>query len=233
MTHGQFLNAVALGQLTPGPVTQTVASSATPQEGFRARCSPRSWAFAPSFSPSCSAQRACSGCWSTRGCLAFLGGATPAAGRAIIGSAAPLAAALAETRQRCCCTCCGGGRPPGARPWRRPDAPARGCSRPRRRFWRADPPLIDAEDGSALVGSPAKVHNAFTRSFPLGHKNSHFAENSVVVMTSRGITRDEAMAGAVSRVESALPLDRVTAFTPWRPASARSARVCHAAAGGL
>ncbi|PPK63212.1 chromate transporter [Actinokineospora auranticolor] len=48
MTDGQFLNAVALGQITPGPVVQTVAVV-----GYAAACSPR-----PSPSP-----RPSRSCW--------------------------------------------------------------------------------------------------------------------------------------------------------------------------
>ena len=54
MTHGEFLNAVALGQITPGPVTQTSAVSGTPPPGWRARSSPPRSRSAPR-SPSCSA----------------------------------------------------------------------------------------------------------------------------------------------------------------------------------
>ena len=41
MTGEQFLNAVALGQITPGPVVQTVAVSVTPRPGSPADCSLR------------------------------------------------------------------------------------------------------------------------------------------------------------------------------------------------
>ena len=42
MTSGQFLNAVALGQITPGPVVATVAAVATRRTASPAVCSPRS-----------------------------------------------------------------------------------------------------------------------------------------------------------------------------------------------
>jgi chromate transport protein ChrA len=40
MSRREFLDAVAFGQLTPGPVVQTVPASATPRTASRAGCSP-------------------------------------------------------------------------------------------------------------------------------------------------------------------------------------------------
>jgi chromate transporter len=49
MTHGQFLNAVALGQITPGPLTQTVAAVGYSAGGFPAALLAAFVAFLPSF----------------------------------------------------------------------------------------------------------------------------------------------------------------------------------------
>jgi chromate transporter len=44
MTHAQFLNAVALGQVTPGRITQTVAAVGYAAGGFLVVCrSSQSW----------------------------------------------------------------------------------------------------------------------------------------------------------------------------------------------
>jgi chromate transporter len=50
MSHGQFLNAVALGALTPGPVTQTVAAVGYSAAGLGGALLAALVAFAPSFS---------------------------------------------------------------------------------------------------------------------------------------------------------------------------------------
>jgi chromate transporter len=99
MTHGQFLNAVALGQVTPGPVTQTVAAVGYAAGGFPGALLAALVAFAPSFSFVLLGATRLQRLLVNEEVLAFLGGATPAAAGAIIGSAAPLAAALAETWQ--------------------------------------------------------------------------------------------------------------------------------------
>ena len=99
MTHGQFLNAVALGQVTPGPVTQTVAAVGYAAGGFPGALLAALVAFAPSFSLVLLGATRLQRLLVNEGVLAFLGGATPAAAGAIIGAAAPLAAALAETWQ--------------------------------------------------------------------------------------------------------------------------------------
>jgi chromate transporter len=99
MTHGQFLNAVALGQVTPGPVTQTVAAVGYAAGGFPGALLAALVAFAPSFSFVLLGATRLQRLLVNEGVLAFLGGATPAAAGAIIGSAVPLAAALTETWQ--------------------------------------------------------------------------------------------------------------------------------------
>ena len=50
MSHAQFLNAVALGQVTPGPVTQTVAAVGYSADGLPGGLLAALVAFAPSFS---------------------------------------------------------------------------------------------------------------------------------------------------------------------------------------
>jgi chromate transporter len=98
MTHGQFLDAVALGQVTPGPVTQTVAVVGYAAGGFPAALLAALVAFAPSFSfVLLGATRFERLLLDTRA-VAFLAGA-PAAAGAIVGSAIPLTAALAESWQ--------------------------------------------------------------------------------------------------------------------------------------
>ncbi len=50
MTHAQFLNAVALGQVTPGPITQTVAVVGYAAGGLPDALLAAFVAFVPSFS---------------------------------------------------------------------------------------------------------------------------------------------------------------------------------------
>ena len=50
MTHGQFLNAVALGRVTPGPLTQTVAAVGYSAGGLPDGLLAALVAFLPSFS---------------------------------------------------------------------------------------------------------------------------------------------------------------------------------------
>jgi chromate transporter len=99
MTAGQFLNAVALGQVTPGPVTHTVSAVGFAAAGVGGALLAAAIAFAPSFvfvllgAPRFDRLRA------NAGVRAFLDGAGPAAAGAILGSAVPLAAALSEPWQ--------------------------------------------------------------------------------------------------------------------------------------
>ena len=96
MTHGQFLNAVALGQVTPGPVTHTVASVGYSAGGLAGALLASLVAFAPSFSFVLIGASRFERLLVDRRALAFLAGAAPAAAGAIIGAAAPLTTALAE-----------------------------------------------------------------------------------------------------------------------------------------
>jgi len=99
MTHGQFLNAVALGQVTPGPLTQTVAAVGYAAGGFPAALLAAFVAFLPSFSFILLGAARFERLLLDERVTAFLAGAAPAAAGAIIGSAIPLAAALSETWQ--------------------------------------------------------------------------------------------------------------------------------------
>ena len=96
MTAAQFLNAVALGQITPGPVVQTVAVVGYAAGGVGGGLLAAAVAFAPSFvfvlvgGPHFDRLRA------NPGVQAFLAGAGPAVIGAIAGSAIPLALALAH-----------------------------------------------------------------------------------------------------------------------------------------
>ena len=99
MTHAQFLNAVALGQVTPGPVTQTVAAVGYSAGGLAGGLFAALVAFAPSFSFILIGAARFERLLSSERVLAFLAGAAPAAAGAIIGSAAPLAAAIGQSWQ--------------------------------------------------------------------------------------------------------------------------------------
>jgi chromate transporter len=99
LSAGQFLNAVALGQITPGPVVQTVAVIGYAAAGVGGGLLAAAVAFAPSFAfillGGAEFDRLRGNTWAR----AFLDGAGPAAIGAIFGSALPLARALAEPWQ--------------------------------------------------------------------------------------------------------------------------------------
>jgi len=99
MTDGEFLNAVALGQATPGPVVQTVAVVGYAAHGLTGALLAAIVAFAPSFWFIALGAERFDRLRSDPNPRAFLDGAGPAAIGAIIGSAIPLTAALAETWQ--------------------------------------------------------------------------------------------------------------------------------------
>jgi chromate transporter len=99
MSHGQFLNAVALGQVTPGPITQTVAAVGYAAGGLPAALLAALVAFAPSFAFILFGAARFERLLVDERVTAFLAGAAPAAAGAIVGSAIPLAAALSETWQ--------------------------------------------------------------------------------------------------------------------------------------
>jgi len=99
MTSAQFLDAVALGQVTPGPVTHTVAVVGYAAHGIGGGLLAALVAFAPSFAFVLLGARRFDSLRQDRRARAFLDGAGPAAIGAIIGSAVPLALALTETWQ--------------------------------------------------------------------------------------------------------------------------------------
>ena len=99
MTGAQFLNAVALGQITPGPVVQTVAVVGYAAHGISGGLLAAAIAFSPSFlfiffgAPYFDRIRA------NVTAQAFLTGAGPAVVGAIAGSAVPLGRVLAQPWQ--------------------------------------------------------------------------------------------------------------------------------------
>ncbi len=99
MTGSQFLNAVALGQVTPGPVTHTVAVVGYAAAGVGGALLAATVAFLPSFAFVLLGARHFDRLRRNPAVLAFLDGAGPAAIGAIVGSAIPLALALTEPWQ--------------------------------------------------------------------------------------------------------------------------------------
>jgi chromate transporter len=99
MTATQFLNAVALGQVTPGPVVATVAAVGYAAGGIGAGVLAAVVAFAPSFAFVLLAGNRFERLRANRRARAFLDGAGPAAIGAIFGAAVTLAAALSEVWQ--------------------------------------------------------------------------------------------------------------------------------------
>jgi chromate transporter len=99
MTGSQFLTAVALGQVTPGPVVQTVAVVGYAAAGLLGGVLAALIAFSPSFAFILLGARHFSRLRANRTARAFLDGTGPAAIGAIVGSAIPLARALAEPWQ--------------------------------------------------------------------------------------------------------------------------------------
>jgi chromate transporter len=94
MSDGQFLSAVALGQVTPGPVTHTVAAVGYAAGGVGGALFAAAIAFAPSFVFVLAGAARFDRLRADARVRAFLDGAGPAAIGAIIGSAIPLALAL-------------------------------------------------------------------------------------------------------------------------------------------
>jgi chromate transporter len=94
MTSGQFLNAVALGQVTPGPVVQTVAVVGYAAAGIGGGLLAALIAFSPSFLFILLGADRFDKLRSNTAATAFLGGAGPAAIGAILGVSVPLTRAL-------------------------------------------------------------------------------------------------------------------------------------------
>jgi chromate transporter len=99
MSSAAFLNAVALGQVTPGPVVATVAAVGYAAHGLGGGVLAAAIAFAPSFLFVLLGGGHFERLRGNAGARSFLDGAGPAAIGAILGSAIPLAGALHETWQ--------------------------------------------------------------------------------------------------------------------------------------
>jgi chromate transporter len=99
MTQAEFLDAVAFGQLTPGPVTQTVAVVGYAAAGLGGGLVAAFVAFLPSFLVVGLGGARFRALRDNANARAFLDGAGPAAIGAILGAAVPLAGALSEPWQ--------------------------------------------------------------------------------------------------------------------------------------
>ena len=99
MTAGQFLNAVALGQVTPGPVVHTVAVVGYAAAGVAGASLAALIAFLPSFAFVLLGGHRFGQLRADDRAKAFLNGAGPAAIGAILGTAIPLTRALSEPWQ--------------------------------------------------------------------------------------------------------------------------------------
>jgi len=99
MTGAQFLNAVALGQVTPGPVVQTVAVVGYAAGGIGAGLLASAVAFAPSFAFVLLGGRHFDRIRGNQRARAFLDGAGPAAIGAIFGSVVTLTRTLSHPWQ--------------------------------------------------------------------------------------------------------------------------------------
>ncbi|MBV9804349.1 MAG: chromate efflux transporter [Solirubrobacterales bacterium] len=99
MTSSQFLDAVALGQVTPGPVVSTVAAVGYAADRVGGAALAAAVAFAPSFTFVLVGGGRFERIRASARARTFLAGAGPAAIGAILGAAIPLAGALRETWQ--------------------------------------------------------------------------------------------------------------------------------------
>jgi len=99
MTNAHFLDAVALGQITPGPVTATVAAVGYAAHGIAGAILGALVAFTPSFAFILLGGRHFERLRDNSSARAFLDGAGPAAIGAILGAAITLALALHEAWQ--------------------------------------------------------------------------------------------------------------------------------------
>ncbi|HZQ34348.1 MAG TPA: chromate efflux transporter, partial [Dehalococcoidia bacterium] len=96
MSSSHFLNAVAIGQVTPGPVVATVAAVGYAAHGVGGAVLAATIAFMPSFTLVMLGAGRFTSLRQNASAQAFLGGAGPAAIGAILGAAIPLALALRE-----------------------------------------------------------------------------------------------------------------------------------------
>jgi chromate transporter len=99
MTNAQFLNGVALGQITPGPVVQTVSVVGYAAAGVGGAFLAALIAFSPSFVFILAGARHFGALRTNRTAQSFLGGAGPAAIGAIAGASIPLALAITHVWQ--------------------------------------------------------------------------------------------------------------------------------------
>jgi chromate transporter len=99
MTSSQFLNAVALGQITPGPVMQTVAVVGYAAGGIGGGLLAALTAFAPSFVFVLAGGRHFDRIRANKAVESFFTGAGPAVVGAIAGSAIPLGSAFGHQSQ--------------------------------------------------------------------------------------------------------------------------------------
>ena len=99
MSHAQFLDAVVLGQVTPGPVTHTVTAVGYAAGGIGGALLASLVAFAPSFCFVLIGAPRFERLLASERVLAFLAGAAPCAAGAILGATVPLTSALGEAWQ--------------------------------------------------------------------------------------------------------------------------------------
>ncbi len=99
LSQAEFLNAVALGQLTPGPVVQTVAAVGYGAAGIPGGLAASVLAFAPSFGLVLGLAPRFERLRGNAGARAFLDGAGPAAVGAILGAAVLLLGGVEEPWQ--------------------------------------------------------------------------------------------------------------------------------------
>ena len=99
MTAAEFLNAVALGQITPGPVVQTVSVVGYAAAGVGGGLLAAAFAFSPSFAFILFGGERFDRLRRDPAARSFLDGAGPAAIGAILGSSIALARALSEPWQ--------------------------------------------------------------------------------------------------------------------------------------
>ncbi len=99
MSETQFLNAVALGQITPGPVVQTVSAVGYAAAGVGGSLLAALVAFAPSFAFVLGGARHFGTLRANATAQAFLNGAGPAAIGAIAGASVTLALSISQAWQ--------------------------------------------------------------------------------------------------------------------------------------
>ena len=99
MTEREFLDTVAYGQITPGPVTHTVAGVGFAAAGLGGGLLAAAIAFAPSFLIVGLGGERFARLRENASARAFLDGAGPAATGAILGAAVPIAEAISEPWQ--------------------------------------------------------------------------------------------------------------------------------------